>query len=234
MGRAVLLCAALIACGSERPPSETSSELGVLVFDGAMLAPEGTGDDPDLGVSLGEEGAPCASAADCRVGLMCRSGACGAPNEAGEPCASDSACADGLECHSAVCTRVGAVGEPCTRAGACQSGLACAGGQCRETARLRLCHCIFESSTLTPARLDLEVEGTRVATTPADLCSDCAIVPLGEIRYAIRRSDSGALLSEGTLDIPAGNPEVALVFSHDTLELLGSDCDARVSGFCRL
>lgn len=81
-------------------------------------------------VLVGEPGAPCVVASQCRT-EVCLEGVCLARSAAGEPCDGTRFCRDELECVAGLCTPRPGEGEAC-RSFPCAQPLDCVAGVCHD------------------------------------------------------------------------------------------------------
>jgi hypothetical protein len=152
----------------------------------------------------------------------------------GESCADDFDCEPDLGCVSFQCAQVGAEGQPCGVLDSCDADLICdASDTCRRFGMVRLCHCIYTSTTMSPVDVEMQVGDTLVGPTPPDLCTPCVPVPVGtDLPLEIRRTENGAVLESGTLDVDGTvEPAIGIVFSAGVFEAQVANCET-VTGFC--
>ncbi|AKF09953.1 hypothetical protein [Sandaracinus amylolyticus] len=199
------------------------------------------GDDDDggpfvfLDAGTGGPGSSCVNVTDCHAGLECVLHECVEPVGVGEPCAADEGCEPGLACVGGTCAEVGAEGQPCDLGGACDDGLACDGTACRPAVQARLCHCIYTTPSLNPVQVEMEIGTQLVGPWGPDSCSPCQPVPSGTgVPYEIRRTENGAVLQTGALDIPPGSASFGVVFSAGVFEVGAIACDREPAPFCQL
>lgn len=210
---ATLVCAFITGCDNRAFRLDAE----VLEFDAAMIrvdAGRSDAGDSDAGNTGNDAGRP--------------------PGEEGDACVASEQCAAPLMCVDEVCAAVGGLDQPCRAGGFCDPGLACHDGACMPTIRVRLCHCIYETVTMDPVRLEMQIGSTVLGPSLSDTCSPCVEVPTGsDIPYIIRREgDSTGFLDAGSLNLTTEVPELGFAFSVGGIVPGPVECDRNPTGFC--
>jgi hypothetical protein len=98
---------------------------------------------------------------------------------------------------------------------------------------MRLCHCIYTSTTMTPVSVEMHVGAGVIGPSLPNVCSPCAAVPTGTgIPYELLRSGTTEVLRSGTLDIPAGGPDQGVAFTAGVFDIRPLSCDTTPAPFC--
>ena len=77
-----------------------------------------------------DAGESCASAQECKEGLICHKDLCFKPRAAGGKCAEAAECVNGLSCYKESCFKPLAVGKACQDLAQCVDGLRCYNERC--------------------------------------------------------------------------------------------------------